>query len=141
MPLPRSTRHATRTKVPSEAATSGSGLSLSRRLEQLNRIVVGVLDHDLTTARAGFHLIAKVDSGPLQDLNAGREILYGQNDPIPSAGLLTATVRHRSRTGRARTAQQNAKRPERDTGKGWRLLMVQRKAEVAGIEGHRPQHI
>src|SRR5262249_9046714 len=80
---------------------------LSRRLKELDRIAVGVFDLDLPAARAGLHLVAEAQSRLFQRRDAPRQIRNLQHHTIPAAGLLTATVRQRARSRRARTAEEN----------------------------------
>ena len=75
------------------------------RLEKLDRIAVRVLQQDLLAARSGLHLIAKTKSRRFQMLDPRGEIGDFKNDPIPPAGLLAMSARHRTRTRRAGTAE------------------------------------
>jgi hypothetical protein len=74
---------------------------LLSRLEKFDRIAVRVLQQDLLTARAGLHLIAKMKSRRFQILDPRGEIGDFKNDPIPPAGLLAMSARHRTRARRA----------------------------------------
>jgi hypothetical protein len=114
---------------------------LSSRLEELNRIPVGIFHLNLLATWADFHLIAESDTGVLQQLNARGEIFDAEDDAVPSARFLSTTVGHRSRTRSARTAQKNPQWSERDIGEcGW-LLVFQRKTKAFRIERNRSRDV
>jgi hypothetical protein len=71
----------------------GDAVRLSSRLEKLNRITIRVLQLDLFPARAYFHLVAKMEPGLLQHLNAAGKIRYLKHNTVPSTRfLLTPAV-------------------------------------------------
>jgi hypothetical protein len=65
----------------------------SARLEELDRIPVGILHLDLSAAGADFHLIAETHPDLLQRLDLSREIGHAQDHPIPSTRLLRLPAR------------------------------------------------
>src|SRR5262249_50810894 len=103
---------------------SASG-RLSRGLEQLDRVPVGVLDLDLSAARTGLHFVPDVEAGLLQRVDEGGEVRDLQDDAVPTAGLLPLAVRHRSRSRRARTAEQDPGAAEGDARERGELLMLE----------------
>ena len=62
---------------------------------ELDRIAVGIQDLDLLAARTCFKVVAKGRANIAQPVDKSREIIDIQDDPVPPAGLLGATVRHR----------------------------------------------
>jgi hypothetical protein len=48
---------------------------LARRLEQLDRVPVGIFDLDLPAARTGFHVVSKMEADCLQSLNERRKVV------------------------------------------------------------------
>ena len=62
------------------------------RLEQLNRIAVGIFNLNLFAARADFHLISKTHASFSQISNPRRRILHLKKHTVPSAGLLLTTI-------------------------------------------------
>src|SRR5262249_41775165 len=70
-----------------------------------------------------------------------RKIRDGQNDAVPSARLLTLTVRHRARAGRTGTAEQDLDVAKGDTGKSRQLLVLEPEPEVLRIECYRARDI
>src|SRR5689334_4605952 len=72
------------------------------RLEQLDRIPVGIFDLHLPAARADLQLVPEPHAGLLQPLDAGLEMVDAQHDPVPPTRFLAATIRQRPRTGCAR---------------------------------------
>ena len=85
---------------------------LAGRLEQLDRIAVGIFQLDLFAAGAYFHLIAKMKPGVLQRLSPGRKIRNLEDHPVPPAGLLSATIRHRPGTRSPGTAENQFETPD-----------------------------
>jgi len=78
---------------------------LLRRLEELDRVAIGILQQDLLAARSGFHLIAKMQSCLFQSLDPGGKIGDLKNDPVPSARLLLTSIGRRTRARCARAAE------------------------------------
>jgi len=111
---------------------------LSRRLEQLNRIAIGILDLDLPAARARLHVVPEMQAGILQSPDERRKIRHPKHDTIPSTGLLLLTVRHRPGSRRVWTAEQNLHIAERDVGERRKLLVSEREAEMRRVERDRP---
>src|SRR5262245_49208640 len=77
----------------------------------------------------------------LQPFDARREIGDPQHHTIPSAWLLLTAVWQWTRSRRARTAQQNVQRSERNIRKRWWLLMLQCEAKVLGVERDGTAHV
>ena len=69
--------------------------ALSRRLEQLDRIAVGILDLDLFAARTRLQVVPKMEAGFLQGLDERWKIVDPKHDTVPSARFLLLAVRHR----------------------------------------------
>ena len=69
---------------------------LSRGLKQLDWVAVRILDLYLTSAWTSFHAVPELNPDPLECRDAAWEIRDSQHDPVPSAGLLLLTIRHRS---------------------------------------------
>src|SRR6266545_7600482 len=78
---------------------------LAGGLEQLDRNAVGIVQLDLFSAQAYFHLISKVQSFLSELGNTGRQVPHLQDNPIPSAWLLSATVGHQPRPRSTGTAE------------------------------------
>src|SRR5947207_8266932 len=79
--------------------------SMASRLEQLNRIAVGILNLNLFAARAYLHFISKTQTRLFQVSNARRQILHLKKHTVPSAGLLLAAIGHWSGPRCPRPAQ------------------------------------
>jgi hypothetical protein len=73
-------------------------LLLSRWFEQLDRVAVRILDLNLASARASFHLIPEADASILQGRDARLKIRNAQHDTVPTTRFLALTVRQRPRT-------------------------------------------
>src|SRR5262245_22931367 len=116
-------------------------LDLSSRLEQFNRIPIGIFQLDLFAARTDLHLVAEVEPGVLQIFNTGREIRHAKHDAVPPTGFLVTAGRHRARTRSPRTAEQNSKRSHRDAGKGGWLLKFQLETQVVRVERNRATEV
>jgi len=69
-------------------------VELPSRLEQLDRIAIGILDLYLLAAWTNFHLIAEVNPRIRERLDERRKIRYPQDHPIPSARFLLPPVGH-----------------------------------------------
>ena len=70
--------------------------TLSRRLEQLDRIAVRVLDLDLPACRAHFHRIPEMQPVLLEGIDASGKIGHSKDDPIPATRLLLTPVGQRA---------------------------------------------
>ena len=78
---------------------------MASRLEQLNRIAVGIFNLNLFAARAYLHFISKTQTRLFQVSNARRQILHLKKHTVPSAGLLLTAIGHWSGPRCPRTAQ------------------------------------
>ena len=78
---------------------------MASRLEQLNRIAVGIFNLNLFAARAYLHFISKMQTGLFQLSDARWQIPHLKEHTVPSAGLLLTAIRHWSGPGCPRTAQ------------------------------------
>jgi len=78
---------------------------MASRLEELNRIAVGIFNLNLLATRADFHFISKTHACILQVSNVRRQILYLKKHTVPSAWLLLTAIGHWPRSRSARTAQ------------------------------------
>jgi hypothetical protein len=78
---------------------------MASRLEQLNRIAVGIFNLNLFAARAYLHFILKTQTRLLQVSDACRQILHLKKHTVPSAGLLLTAIGHWSGPSCPRTAQ------------------------------------
>src|SRR6478672_9876575 len=116
-------------------------MSLSRWLEQLDRVPIGVLDLDLFATGPRLHLVAETNAGVLEPRDAGRKIRHAKHHAVPTARLLPTTVREGARARCAGPTQENLERSERDAGERRRLLVLEREAEMFGVERDRPQHV
>jgi phosphoserine phosphatase len=105
---PEARRRRTRARTRRERAAAwanrevrqgrgGRRSELSSRFEELDGIPICVLDLDLATARACFHLVAKANPGLLQFSDETRKIRDLQHHPVPAARLLLLPIRHRPR--------------------------------------------
>src|SRR5262245_6970744 len=75
-----------------------AGLLLSRsRLKQLDGIAVRIFNLNLTPSRASLHLVAEALAVARERVDAARKVRDSQHDAVPAAGLLTLTVRQRTR--------------------------------------------
>src|SRR5688572_24320557 len=99
---------------------------LSRRLEQLDGIAVGILDLNLLAARTSLHVVSKIQASFLQGIDEPGKIADPKHDTIPSARFLLLAVRHRSRSRRLWAAEQNVHVAERDIRKRGKLLVSER---------------
>src|SRR5262245_17411713 len=107
---------------------------LACRLEQLDRIAVGIVELDLLPARSDLHLVAEAQSRALQRLDARRQVGDSEHHAVEAAWLLALAVRHGARARCPRTAEQDSSAVQRDAGEGGQLLMLQLEAEVLGVE-------
>src|SRR5262245_6531066 len=88
-------RDTSASESPRGEAPRMRNVSLSRGLEQLDRIAVRVFDLNLASARTGFHLVAEAEAAALERGDAAWKVRDFQDDAVPPAGLLTLTVWHR----------------------------------------------
>src|SRR5262245_16725152 len=112
-----------------------------RGFEQFDRVPVGVLDLDLSAARTGFHLIPERQPGVLQRVDECRQIGDLQDHAVPAARFLALAVRHRPRSRRARTAEQNVSVAKRDARKGGELLVFELESQMLGVKRDGPSDI
>src|SRR6058998_4197413 len=89
-----------------------SGGDGSRCLVELDRVAVGVIDHDLLATRTGFDLVPEMNAGLPERVDASGEVVHVNDDPGPSSWFLLAPVRHRTRAGAVGAAQDEAKMTE-----------------------------
>src|SRR5262245_48716528 len=75
-----------------------------------------------------------MDSRAAQLFNQRGKIGDVQNDSVPTTGLLTMAVGHRTRARRARSTQEKVKMSERDFGEGRKLLNPRFESKLSGIE-------
>src|SRR5262245_12623818 len=75
------------------------------RLEQLNRIAVGIFDLNLLPTGTDFHFISKTHACAFQISNARRQILHLKHHSGPSARLLLTAIGHGPGSRSSRTAQ------------------------------------
>src|SRR5262245_41526904 len=88
------------------APDESSGLGLfSRSLVELDRIAVRILELDLLASGPHLDLVAEGRAGGRERRERGVEVADVQDDPVPSAGFLPPTVRHRPGARAARAAQ------------------------------------
>jgi len=66
--------------------------SVASRLEQLNRVAVGIFNLNLFAAGAYLHLISKTQTRLFQVRNECRQILHLKEHTVPSAGLLMTAI-------------------------------------------------
>ncbi|MEX2273101.1 MAG: hypothetical protein WD690_16640 [Vicinamibacterales bacterium] len=114
---------------------------LSRRLKQLDRIAVWILDLDLFAARTRLDVIPKTDVGSLQGLDERWKMVDPKHDTIPSAGFLLVAIRHRPRSRCSWTAEQDPGVAERDAGKCGKLLVFEREAKMCRVERDRASDV
>ena len=112
-----------------------------RRLEQLDRIAIGIFYLDLLAAWAGLHVIAKTKACFLQLLNAGVDVVDAQDHAIPPAGFLALSVWHGTRARRAATAEKNLDGSDRHSGEIRKLLVLQLEAELLCVKRDRALHV
>jgi hypothetical protein len=105
-----------------------------RRLEQLDRIAVRVLQLDLFAPRSHVHLIPETEPGLLQRLDTSGKIRYSEDDSVPATGLLMTTVWERTGPRSSGAAEQNLKVIDRDAGERGQLLVFQSEPEVTSVE-------
>jgi hypothetical protein len=117
------------------------GSGLSSRLEELDRIPVGIFHLDLPAARTRFHLIAKLHPRALQSVDLCRQIGHSKHHSIPTARLLGLAAGRRAGSRRAWPAEQQREISERHTGERGELLMFQPEAEMVRVERGRPGDI
>lgn len=82
-----------------------------RRLEQLDRILIRVQQLHLLSAWPADDVAAETDAVLPECGHDGSEILNGQDESIPTAGLLRP-IRERTRSRASRPAQQHIERSE-----------------------------
>jgi hypothetical protein len=78
---------------------------MAGRLEQLNRIAVGIFNLNLFAARAYLHFISKTQTRLFHVSKPRRQILHLKKYTVPSAGLLLTAIGHWSGPRGRRTAQ------------------------------------
>src|SRR5687768_15193942 len=105
------------------------------RLEELDRIAVGILELDLPAARSDLHFVAEVQPRFLQRPDLRREVRDLEDYPVPTAGFLSAPIGQRTRSRCPRPAQQDLEIADRDARECRQLLRFQLEAELPGIEG------
>src|SRR5688500_11654548 len=105
------------------------------RLEELDRIAVGIFQLDLPAARPDLHLVAETEARFLQRPDLRREVRDLQHYPIPATGFLLPPIGQRTRSRRPRPAQQDLEIADRDARECRQLLRFQLEAELPGIEG------
>src|SRR5215468_1153579 len=93
---------------------AAGGLGLLGRLEQLDGVAVGVFQLDLLAAGTLLDLVPEAETGLLQRLDAGRQVIDFEDDPVPPARLLLAAIGHRAGAGTFRPAQPEGETPVRD---------------------------
>src|SRR5215510_12328878 len=84
--------------------------------EEFDGIPVRILYLDLSTTGTGLHLVAKVKPRLLQFSDEAWKIGDFEYHPIPPAGLLLLSIRHRSRARCAGTAQEKLRVTKGDAG-------------------------
>ena len=107
-PLSTSMTRASRARTNPDKGCSpqvGRDSSMASRLEQLNRIAVGIFNLDLFATGADLDFISKTQTRLFQLRNARRQILDLKEHTVPSAGLLLTAIAHWSRPRCPRTAQ------------------------------------
>src|SRR5258708_38082494 len=72
----------------------GRDSSMASRLEQLNRIAVGIFNLNLFATGADLDFISKTQTRLFQLRNARRQILDLKEHTVPSAGLLLTAIVH-----------------------------------------------
>src|SRR5687767_3562074 len=102
---------------------------------QLDRIAVGIFDQDLFAARTRLCLVSKAHASLLEGGDLTGEIVHGEHDTIPTARLLPSAVGHRSRSGAAGAAQDEAKVSAADIGESGAALHPGLEREPLGVEG------
>src|SRR5439155_27390949 len=98
---------------------------MTSRLEQFDRIAIGIFQQDLSSAWTGLHRIAEGETGLFELLDPGRKVLHLKNHPIPATRLLRLPVRHRAGTRRSRTAQDQLQIAARNLAKRREVLKIQ----------------
>jgi hypothetical protein len=68
---------------------------MASRLEQLNRIAVGIFNLNLLAGRAYFHFIPETQTRLFQLRKARSQILHLKKHAVRSAGLLRTAIGHR----------------------------------------------
>src|SRR5205814_2665579 len=91
--------------------------------------------------RAGFHLIAKLQSRFLEGFDRLLDVSHSKNHTIPSSRFLAMPVWHWTGAGRFRTAEQNVKSSERDSRKSRQMLLFELESQVVGIERDGAAHL
>src|SRR5258705_8373705 len=107
-PLSTSMTRASRSRTSPDKGCSpqvGCDSSMASRLEQLNRIAVGIFNLNLFATGADLDFISKTQTRLFQLRNARRQILDLKEHTVPSAGLLLTAIAHWSRPRCPRTAQ------------------------------------
>src|SRR5262245_48746649 len=110
-------------------------------LEHLDRIAIRIFDLDLLSAWSYLDLISESQPRVLEDRDGSREIFYLQYYTVPSAGLLLASIGHRSRAGRSRAAENQFQISDRDLGECRQVLLIEVEAQMLCIEIDSPAHI
>src|SRR5438094_10319490 len=107
---------------------------MTSRLEQFDRVAIGILQQNLSSAGTGLHCIAESETGLFELLDPGGKILHLKNHPIPATGLLRLPVRHWAGTRRSRTAQDQLQIAARNLAKSGEVLNIQMETELVDIE-------
>src|SRR5260221_8444175 len=101
---------------------------------QLDRVSVGIFDEYLAAARPAFDRVAEWHASGLQRFDPRFQILDIDKNPVPAACFLLSPVRHRTRTGTARPAQDEAKIAKGYGAERAATRHFQGEAELPGIE-------
>src|SRR5215831_10251680 len=110
--------------------------SMASRLEQFNRIAVGIFNLNLFAARAHLHFISETQTRVFQLSNARRQILHLKKHTVPSAGLLLTAIGHWPGPGGARTAQDQLEAANGNLAECGQVLHVQMEAKSLRIKGN-----
>ena len=107
---------------------------LMSRFEQLDWIAVRIIQKDLLSSWTCFHAVAKMETHPLQGLDAIGKTLHMEDQPVLSAWHLGMDGRHRPGTRCPRSAESQFEIADRDLGKGGQALVLELEAKLLGVE-------
>src|SRR2546428_544445 len=104
------------------------------RLEELDGVARGVIQHDLGPARPGYDVAAKLQAGSAESGHLGAQVLHDKLDAVPTPGGRLPAVRQ-GPTARAQLpAEQQSKVVASNRGKCRHGVGLDGEAQVGGVE-------
>jgi hypothetical protein len=111
-----------------------------RRLVQLDRVGVRIVEQDLPTTRAGLDRVTKMRMRFLERADRSVEILHVQDDAIPASRPLLGTVAHGTAARGVGTAEKKIQIAARDDKHGASALH-QTESKLVRVEAQRAPQV